>query len=76
MSELGITEETTLSFKMGKDGAETLSVTIGPDESMSDLVSKLNSEATDSGLGLTANFDAKQGRLYIASEKTAGEVIS
>lgn len=73
MSELGITEETTLSFKMGKDGAETLSVTIGPDESMSDLVSKLNSEATDSGLGLTANFDAKQGRLYIASEKTGEE---
>lgn len=73
MSELGITEDTTISFKMGKDGAETLNITISASDSMSDLVSKLNSATTDSGLGVTANYDAKQGRLYIASEKTGEE---
>ena len=55
MSELGITEDTTISFKMGKDGAETLNITISASDSMSDLVSKLNSATTDSGLGVTAN---------------------
>lgn len=73
LSELGITEETTIAFKMGKGGAETLNVTIGPDDDMNDLVSKLNSATTDNGLGLTANYDEKQGRLYIASEKTGEE---
>lgn len=72
MSELGITEDTTISFNMGgtTDGSDVLSITIGANDTMSDVVSKLNSATSTSGLGITANYDANQGRLYITSENT------
>ena len=72
MSELGITDDTTISFNMGgtTDGSDALSISISASDTMSDVISKLNSATSTSGLGITANYDANQGRIYISSEKT------
>lgn len=74
-SELGITEDTTISFNMGgtTDGSDVLSITVKSTDTMSDIASKINSATSTSGLGLNASYDENQGRLYIASESTGEE---
>jgi len=72
MSELGITEDTTISFNMGgtTDGSDVLSITISADDTMSSIASKISSATSTSGLSLAANYDETQGRFYIASTNT------
>jgi flagellar hook-associated protein 2 len=70
MEELGIADGTVIKFKMGADLDQELSITLNSGDTMSSLADKLNSAATESGIGISANFDEKFGRLHIASKKT------
>lgn len=71
-SELGITEDTTITFNMAgtTDGSDVLSITISADDTLSSIASKIKSASSTSGLSLAANYDETQGRFYIASTAT------
>jgi flagellar hook-associated protein 2 len=57
MEELGIADGTVIKFKMGADLDQELSITLNSGDTMSSLADKLNSAATESGIGISANFD-------------------
>jgi len=62
----------TLAFKMGEDG-ESLSISIDSSDTISSVISKINSASSDSGLGLKASYDSTNGRIYLAAEDTGVE---
>ncbi|WP_026508106.1 flagellar filament capping protein FliD [Butyrivibrio sp. MC2013] len=70
LSDLGVEAGTEIRLKMGKDGSESLSVTVGENETLESLAKKLAEAKTDSGVGVNASYDSAQGRFYISAEAT------
>ncbi len=76
MADLGYTGDTTeLKFGMGKantDGTydDYLTVSVSSTDTISDVISKLNTTASDNGVKLNANFDATNGRIYLGAKNS------
>ncbi|MBO4912066.1 MAG: flagellar filament capping protein FliD [Butyrivibrio sp.] len=70
MSELGVANNSELKFKIGGDAEDVLSVTVGENDTIADVLKKLK-EATSSktGTSLEFNYDEGNGRFYVASKE-------
>ncbi len=75
MSQLGITEETSLEIKIGKtadSATKSMSVTIGPDDKIEDVLANLKTKAAEAGVEMDFNYDETNNRFF-ASSKQQGE---
>ncbi|SFU66299.1 flagellar filament capping protein FliD [Butyrivibrio sp. M55] len=83
MAELGIFSEesdesatTTLKFAIGNDPEDNIEVTIGKDDTIDSVLSKLrNAKSSKTDTTLNFNYDEGNGRFYVAS-KEMGEAAS
>lgn len=74
MESLGITEGGTIRLKFGTgDTYETVDIEVETSDTMSSLLSKINSAESDSGYSVTASFDYTSNRFYIASSETGAD---
>ena len=74
MSKIGL-GDSTLEFKVGKSAdsaTASMSVDISANDTISDVLGKLKSQASSNGLDLDFNYDENNGRFYVSSKK-AGE---
>lgn len=68
LSELGITGETAITVNKGADGSETYgTLTVNGDTTLQGVADQLTS------MGLSANFDAANGRFYVSAKETGAE---
>ncbi len=67
----GVKAGDKLSIAIGGDESDTIEITVGEKDTLSSLASKLGSTASSkSGTKIAANFDAGQGRFYLASNES------
>ena len=72
MADLGLTADGTLKLTIGGSSSDTLSVNVATTDTISGVMSKINSaKSSSTSAGVTANFDASNGRIYLSSQ-TAG----
>ena len=72
MEDLGVYGKQDLKFDFGKTG-ESMTVEVNGTDTVADVVSKINSAASDGGFKVRANFDEKQQRLYLSSTTTGAD---
>jgi flagellar hook-associated protein 2 len=72
MSELGITEDgQTLSFKIGSDDSDLLSVTVNSTDTVGAVLTKLRSATSSvTGTSLNFNYDETNGRFFVSSKNS------
>jgi len=70
IEELGISVGDTIDFRVGEENSgQKLSVTIEEGDNVQKILNKLKSATTENGTKLDFNFDEKNGRFYVASQK-------
>ncbi|RKM60389.1 hypothetical protein D6855_06625 [Butyrivibrio sp. CB08] len=75
IEELGISAGDTIDFRVGGEGSDQkISVTIAEGDTVEKILNKLKSATTADGTKLDFNFDEKNGRFYVASQKEGGQV--
>ncbi len=74
MDKLGINETTSLELKIGKSAddpdAKSLAIDIDSTDTISKVLSKLKSKASEIGVDMNFNYDEANGRFYVSSGKT------
>jgi len=75
IEELGISAGDTIDFRVGDENSDQkISVTIEEGDTVEKILNKLKKETTADGTKLDFNFDEKNGRFYVASQKEGDQV--
>jgi len=72
MNQLGITESTSLEFKIGKNAesaTDSLKIDIESSDSIEKVLSKLKNASSEAGVSMDFNYDEANNRCYVASKK-------